>query len=611
MICLRLQAIVYSPIILLLALSACRPSGAGEQEKNAPPPNIILIQADDLGWDDLGVHGNPYVETPALDRLAREGAQFRRFYLNSVCAPTRASLLTGRHFLRTGVSHVHGGKDFVNLEETLLSEALQANGYRTGMWGKWHSGKTAGYFPWERGFDEAYMAQLYKHENSRGDLNGRPVEHQKWASEVITDYAINFIRRHDERPFFAYLSYLTVHAPLRAPTHLIDKYRSEEISENLATLYAMVDQMDSCIHVLLTELEREGLADNTAVLFISDNGPAYNGRALTVEDRDTRYVSGLKGHKGNLWENGVKSPLFFRWPRGVPPTVDRRLVSIVDLYPTLVELAGGVYPDGQLPLDGRSFAPYFADPQADNDPLVFDYVHLGWADHSRPYTPVGIPGEYDPVEKKDGFPVEQQLISVQRGPYKLMQNPFPVRGVDFDDYDYILVNIDEDPRETVNLVEREPALFDTLQGALQGWMESILRESHALRMPEFQVDAANSTTLGYAPRTISDGLTNTGFYLSGWERDGQRATYALRVREAGTYTLEVHFSEVRAPFVLTAALNGQSAEQKFEKSGSTTIGAWQLPAGPHQLTLQSRLTTEGTSGEGETKLTRIELRKDP
>ncbi len=608
MICLRLQAIACGLTILLLALSACRPSGAGKGE--APPPNIILIQADDLGWDDLAIHDNPYVETPALDRLAREGAQFRRFYLNSVCAPTRASLLTGRHFLRTGVSHVHGGKDFVNREETLLPEALRANGYRTGMWGKWHSGKTAGYFPWERGFDEAYMAQLYKHENSRGDLNGRPVEHQKWASEVITDYAIDFIRRRDEQPFFAYLSYLTVHAPLRAPAHLIDKYRSEEISENLATLYAMIDQMDSCINVLLMELERQGLADNTAVLFISDNGPAYNGGALTVEDRDTRYVSGLKGHKGNLWENGVKSPLFFRWPQSVQPAIDRRLVSIVDLYPTLVELAGGVYPDGQLPLDGQSFARYFADPQADNEPLVFDYVHLGWADHSRPYNPVGIPGEYDPVEKDGGFPVEQQLISVQRGPYKLMQNPFPVRGTQFPNYDYILVNVDEDPRETVNLAEREPALFDSLRSELHGWMGSILREPHALRMPEFQIDAANAAVLGYAPRTISGGLTNTGFYLSGWERDGQRATYALRVREAGSYTLEVHFSEVGAPFVLTAGLNGQSAGQKIEKSGATTIGAWQLPAGPHQVVLQNGLTAEGTPGESETKLIRIELRKD-
>ena len=129
-------------------------------------------------------------------------------------------------------------------------------------------------------------------------------------------------------------------------------------------------------------------------------------------------------------------------------------------------------------------------------------------------------------------------------------------------------------------------------------------------MPEFQIDAANPTVLGYAPRTISDGLTNTGFYLSGWERSEQQATYALRVQEAGTYSLEVHFSEVRAPFLLTADLNGRSAGQKIEKSGGTTIGAWQLPAGPHQLVLQSGSAPQETSGKGETKLTRIELHSD-
>ena len=168
--------------ILFLALIILITGCANHQK-----PNIILIQADDLGFCDLAIHGNTFAETPALDNLAKNGMQFSNFYVNSVCAPTRASLLTGRHFLRTGVSHVHGGKDFIHLEETLLPEALKENGYVTGMWGKWHSGKTAGYFPWQRGFDEAYMAQLYKHENSRGYLNGELVEHQKWASEVITD----------------------------------------------------------------------------------------------------------------------------------------------------------------------------------------------------------------------------------------------------------------------------------------------------------------------------------------------------------------------------------------------------------------------------------------
>ncbi|RMG67823.1 MAG: sulfatase, partial [Bacteroidetes bacterium] len=133
-------------IISLLALS-CQPTAPGPPSR----PNVLLIQLDDLGWDDLGLHGNPYLHTPHLDQLGRAALRFDRFYVHAVCAPTRASLLTGRHFLRTGVSHVHGGKDYLHRSERTLADALSAGGYVTGMWGKWHSGNGPGYDPWDRG----------------------------------------------------------------------------------------------------------------------------------------------------------------------------------------------------------------------------------------------------------------------------------------------------------------------------------------------------------------------------------------------------------------------------------------------------------------------------
>jgi len=132
----------------VLALSTCV---LGAEER----PNILLIQADDLGYCDLSIHGNPVIKTPNLDKLGEASLRFTHFYVHSVCAPTRASLMTGRHFLRTGVSAVHAGKDFMKLDEVTIAEVLKEAGYRTGMWGKWHSGKTDGYYPWDRGFDEA------------------------------------------------------------------------------------------------------------------------------------------------------------------------------------------------------------------------------------------------------------------------------------------------------------------------------------------------------------------------------------------------------------------------------------------------------------------------
>lgn len=131
------QLVMLGAAIVVLSIQTCT---LNKQNNNQQKPNIIILQADDLGWDDLSIHGNKIVETPHLDAFARESKRFSHFYVNPVCAPTRSSLLTGRHFLKTGVSHVHGGKDFIHLDETIFAETFRNAGFATGMWGKWHSG---------------------------------------------------------------------------------------------------------------------------------------------------------------------------------------------------------------------------------------------------------------------------------------------------------------------------------------------------------------------------------------------------------------------------------------------------------------------------------------
>ena len=185
--------------------------------------NVLLLLADDMGFDDLSIHGNPYITSTNLDKLARESVQFSDFSVTPVCSTTRASLLTGRDFYKTGVSGVHGGRDFLHRSETLMSDLFKNSGYNTGMWGKWHVGKTEGYLPWDRGFDEAYYAELYDHETSHGYHNGKLVEHKPWVSEVVTDYAIDFMQRSKEesQPFFAHVSYLAPHEPWLAPDEYV------------------------------------------------------------------------------------------------------------------------------------------------------------------------------------------------------------------------------------------------------------------------------------------------------------------------------------------------------------------------------------------------------
>ena len=191
--------------------------GFSQDKSMGSRPNILLIQTDDMGYDDMSFNGRKDLETPHLDKLASQSVRFTDFTVASVCAPSRAMLLTGRHFLKTGVAGVHGGHDFINLDETLLPELFKEAGYATGMFGKWHSGKTDGYFPWDRGFDEAYMAKLYQYFPSEGRYNDVAVKEQRWSTEVITDYGIDFIRKHKDKPFFAYVSYFDPHGLWRAP----------------------------------------------------------------------------------------------------------------------------------------------------------------------------------------------------------------------------------------------------------------------------------------------------------------------------------------------------------------------------------------------------------
>ncbi|WP_157884353.1 sulfatase-like hydrolase/transferase, partial [Paraglaciecola hydrolytica] len=327
------------------------------------PPNIILISADDLGFDDLAINGNTTVTTPNLDKLAQQSVTFSDFAVSPVCSTTRASLLTGRQFYRTGVSGVHGGRDYLNRDETLLPQMLKQQGYATATWGKWHLGKSPGYMPWERGFDEAYYAELYQHQANTGWLNGVRVEHQAWVSQVITDYAIEFIqdKSSQKQPFFAYLSFLAPHEPWLAPEEFVEPYLAQGMRPAMANLYAMVSEMDYHIGRLLSYLEQTGLNNNTIVIFMSDNGPWWDSSnlgALTKQEWQSRNPSQLKGNKGQTWQNGVKSPLFVRLANTKKQHSVTRYVEVTDILPTILALTGTQVPANNLPLDGQSFVDY-------------------------------------------------------------------------------------------------------------------------------------------------------------------------------------------------------------------------------------------------------------
>ncbi|MBI2513534.1 MAG: sulfatase-like hydrolase/transferase [Opitutae bacterium] len=353
----------------LLALAPLACAGA------TPPtarPNIIVIQTDDQGYDDMGFrhpsgHGP---RTPTFDALAARSVRFENFYVAPLCSPTRATFLTGRHHLRTGVWGVHAGQDFLALDETTIAQPLRAAGYRTGFMGKWHVGKTTGYFPWERGFEEATMARLYVYKDNPMMRNGRPLPTEGWTEERLADMAIDFIDRAGDRPFFLYYCPITCHggvaspreindggpnAGFHAPPEFIEAYRQAGVSTELARLYGSLTFLDTQLARLFAELQKRGLAENTLVFVLGDNGPTH--QTLNEDEWRERNPSGLRGAKTRVDENGVRSFLFVTQPGHLASRVVHDVATVADLYPTILAAAGVPLPADQRPLDGFDLRP--------------------------------------------------------------------------------------------------------------------------------------------------------------------------------------------------------------------------------------------------------------
>ena len=435
----------------------------------ATKPNIVMIMVDDLGGRDLPAYGNNFNEAPNIDKLRKQGVLFNNAYAAPVCSPTRASIQSGQYPARVGIFDFIPGHwrpfeevtvphhDVQHLPDEIVTIGgmIQASGYKTGYFGKWHLGNNTNHLPDARGYDKAHVyagGGFYQPKF----LPAYKSNANKRLGALLTEMGIDFIKENKKEPFFLFISHYDVHVQLDADRILIDKYLKKKKDPDYASnaVYAaMIEHVDKSVGDLMQTLEEQGLADNTLFIFCSDNGgvdnrfdnvPLLGGLSKNVypEGHPLRYVATsnapLRAGKGTLYEGGVRVPLIVRWPgKIVPGSTSEALVSSVDYYPTFLEISKGKKPEKQV-LDGISMVPILIANKFDPEREIFTHY---------------------PV-----YHHEQPMSALRKGDWKIVENL--VSG-EFD-----LYNLKHDINEMTDLKFSFREKLETMKKALMKWQEA-------------------------------------------------------------------------------------------------------------------------------------------
>lgn len=493
-------------------------AGWGQRSRGAQAgatrPNIILIMTDDQGYGDLSLHGNPHLQTPNMDRVAKEGVQFTQFQVCPVCSPTRASLLTGRYNYRTGVVDTYIGRSLMDPKEITLPEHLRRAGYRTGIFGKWHLGDNHPMRAMDKGFDESLviggggLAQPADPPPGNGYFdpvlvrNGKLEKVAGYCTDIFFREAMEFIAANAARPFFAYIALNAPHTPLQLQEEWAAPFREKGLDETTAKVYGMVKNVDDNLGKLLQQLDERQLASNTILIFLTDNGP-----------QQRRYNAGMRGLKGTVYQGGIRVPFFLRWPKRVAAgsQVDR-IAAHIDVVPTLLE-ACGVTPQAEVRLprhqfDGRSLLPLL--PRATAGRPSGAREASTWRDRTL----------HTQWHRGDE-PVLFRAHAARTQRWKL------VNGAEL--YDLVA-----DPAEAKDVAAENPEVVAKLRAETEAWFASV-----------------RATRGGYAPPRIFLGTAKENpVMLSRQDWRGPRASWDAKglgywevdVRERGRYTVRLLFA---------------------------------------------------------------------
>ncbi len=576
---------------LPLSFTAEQPRTAARPWSEARP-NVILIMTDDQGYGDLGVTGNPIIQTPNIDNMAGRSARLENFYVSPVCSPTRACLMTGRYNYRTRCIDTWVGRSMMDPEEVTLAEILADAGYATGIFGKWHLGDNYPMRAMDQGFQESLVhrgggiGQPADPPGGEGRYtdpilfhNGTQVETQGYCTDVYFDAAMTWIesRQQTGRNFFACISTNAPHAPFHdVPIDLYDYYRGlnlensqfpqerghklpeEADTDRRARIFSMITNIDQNVGRLFERLDRHRITDNTLVLFMSDNGP--NGR---------RYNAGMRGEKTEVYEGGIRSPFFIHWPERLEAgRSSDRVAAHIDVLPTILD-ACGVSAPADLRLDGRSFLPLLSDAGE------MRAEGAEWPDRTL----------YIQAHRGDR-PVMYHNFAARNQKWKLLhpsgfQNENITGEPEFELYD-----MEFDPLERNNIATRRPDIVRNMLGEYEQWF----------------LDVSSTRSDNYAPPWIYIGTpyeNPTVLTRQDWRHTRGRVWAAnsngyweLYAPRSGTFDIRLRFPAAESGGEAHLVIGGREATLLFEAGASEiTCSDIKLDQGP--LRLQASLKIKG------------------
>ncbi|MDP6538232.1 MAG: arylsulfatase [Planctomycetota bacterium] len=545
----------------------------------APQPNVILIMTDDQGYGDFGVLGNPTIRTPHLDALAAQSAWLTTFYVSPVCAPTRASLMTGRYNYRTRAIDTYIGRAMMEPEEVTIAELLGEAGWATGIFGKWHLGDCYPMRAVDQGFERSLVhrgggigqpSDPPEGERKYTDAvlfeDGREVQTEGYCTDVYFDAAMEWLEGAHEagRPFFAYIAPNAPHGPFHdVPEELYREYLAEDLSnaaaphaaghplpehndeDRRARIFAMITNIDQNVGRLCARLDELDLAEDTLVLFLVDNGP-----------NERRYTANLRGNKGSVYEGGVRSPLFARWPgRLEAGNRSDRISAHIDVLPTILE-ACSVTPPEDLHLDGRSFLPCLEGmPAPEAERALVIQAHRGDA------------------------PVLYHHFFLRQGRWKLVAATGFGRETLPAQPRLELFDLEADPFELHDLAPEHPGVVERLSLAYERWFEDVgsTREDNYAPPPihigNARADPVVLTRQDW--RRIGGG--------GGWGKDAL-GNWEVLVARPGRFTVEARFNETAEAGTIELSVAGETRRAALARGArSWTVEDLVLPAGPARL----------------------------